>query len=99
MTQMMLFDAPVGISTAPVLPAKDTGHQEQGGQVSRPELGRRNRYCTSRTNHAAKTQCEGVSVDGEGDVQRMGDLARLVLLRYDLMAKRRAHYAARRCAR
>lgn len=32
MTQMMLFDAPVGISTAPVLPAKDTGHQEQGGR-------------------------------------------------------------------
>ena len=39
------------------------------------------------------------SVSSEDGVQRMGDLARLVLLRYDLMAKRRAQYAARRCAR
>ena len=35
----------------------------------------------------------------ESGVHHMGDLARLVLLRYDIVAKRRAAMAARRVAR
>ncbi len=35
-------------------------------------------------------------LQGDSGLQHMGDLARLVLLRYDLMAKRRAQIAARR---
>ena len=38
-------------------------------------------------------------LEHEGGFNHMGDLARLVLLRYDLMAKRRAQIAARRRAR
>ena len=45
-----------------------------------------------RSNPAAKN-------DQEGGVHHMGDLARLVLLRYDVVAKRRAVMAARRVNR
>ena len=45
-----------------------------------------------RSNVAAKN-------DHEGGVHHMGDLARLVLLRYDVVAKRRAVMAARRATR
>ena len=44
------------------------------------------------TNVAAQLQ-------HDGGVHHMGDLARLVLLRYDLVAKRRALMAARKAAR
>lgn len=54
--------------------------------------------CTEKSE-ALGSRGQMNSVSSEDGVQRMGDLARLVLLRYDLMAKRRAQYAARRCAR
>ena len=38
-------------------------------------------------------------LEHDGGVHHIGDLARLVLLRYDLVAKRRAAMAARKAAR
>ena len=54
--------------------------------------------CTEKSE-AVGSRGQLNSASSDDGVQRMGDLARLVLLRYDLMAKRRAQYAARRCAR
>jgi hypothetical protein len=39
------------------------------------------------------------AIEIESGLHHMGDLARLVLLRYDLVAKRRAEIAARRAAK
>ena len=39
------------------------------------------------------------AVEHDSGLHHMGDLARLVLLRYDLVAKRRAAMAARKAAR
>ena len=47
----------------------------------------------------AKRKTLAAKTDQEGGVHHMGDLARLVLLRYDVVAKRRAVMAARRSAR
>lgn len=136
MTQMMLFDAPAGITTTAVYSTSEASHagsehssSEHAG-LGNSRIGRRgssshrqsnssaagDRLCAKRFAHVQsparvdgfscteKSEALGSrgqvnSVSSEDGVQRMGDLARLVLLRYDLMAKRRAQYAARRCAR
>lgn len=103
MTQMMLFDAPSAIKTAPIYPVKDFTHRQKQPSMRPIEGSSQDRFCGQRTAHAEKAGCEAVSVTGDAGVQRMGDLARLVLLRYDLAAKRRARHvsrsAARHCAR
>jgi len=96
MTQMMLFDAPANTATVPVPDFVGRDSNPRGVSWERSS---EKRFCGSRSVHAKKASCEAIGVSGEAGVQRMGDLARLVLLRYDLMAKRRARYASRRCAR
>ena len=51
----------------------------------------------SSVSSAGETSAAVVGEDPhEGGVQRMGDLARLVLLRYELVARRRAARAAKK---
>ena len=49
---------------------------------------------------AAESEPKNIAsaIDHESGLNHMGDLARLVLLRYDLVAKRRAAMAARKAA-
>ena len=85
MTQMLLFDAPVGIADSAVLPVADFGDVAESTS-------------SQRSSDSGRGLSPGQGAT-EGGLHHMGDLARLVLLRYDLMAKRRAQYAARRRAR
>ena len=50
-------------------------------------------------NHGEATPANiAAAVEHDSGLHHMGDLARLVLLRYDLVAKRRAAMAARKAA-
>ena len=84
MTQMLLFDAPANAVDAAILPVSERFQPESAAaERSAP---------VKRSNAAAQ-------LDHDGGLHHMGDLARLVLLRYDVVAKRRATMAARRAAR
>jgi len=83
MTQMLLFDAPANAVDAAILPVSER---------FQPETVAAERSAPKRSNVAAQ-------LDHDGGLHHMGDLARLVLLRYDVVAKRRATMAARRAAR
>ena len=83
---MLLFDAPADAAILPV-----AGSFQAENVVAENAVVERSVH-VKRSNVAAKS-------DGEGGVHHMGDLARLVLLRYDVVAKRRAVMAARRVAR
>ncbi len=74
MTQMLLFDAPVGVADSTLVPVADAATVPHESEVE---------------NVAARLQTDS-------GLHHMGDLARLVLLRYDLMAKRRAERAGGR---
>lgn len=57
---------------------------------------------TSATENVNQTDREAnlaAQLEHDSGMHHMGDLARLVLLRYDLVAKRRAMMAARKAAR
>lgn len=86
MTQMLLFDAPADAAMLPVPESFQTEYAVTQNAVVEPSIP------VKRSNVAAKS-------DHEGGVHHMGDLARLVLLRYDVVAKRRAVMAARRATR
>ncbi len=86
MTQMLLFDAP---ADAAILPVAESFQAENS--VTENAILERS-VPAKRSKIVAKN-------DHEGGVHHMGDLARLVLLRYDVVAKRRAVMAARRVAR
>ncbi|MEO1524477.1 MAG: hypothetical protein AAFX06_03535 [Planctomycetota bacterium] len=82
MTQLMLFDAPA--SSATIVPtAPQVVTQQPTAQAA------------GQAESASPQQSAVQPVEG---VQRMGDLARLVLLRYQLVAQRRAVQAARAAA-
>lgn len=83
---MLLFDAPVDATILPVAESFQADNLVAENAVVERSVP------LKRSNVAAKSDCE----DG---VHHMGDLARLVLLRYDVVAKRRAVMAARRANR
>lgn len=51
---------------------------------------------SSHHNNSPSTQNIAAQLEHDGGLNHMGDLARLVLLRYELVAKRRAQMLARR---
>ncbi|TWU04482.1 hypothetical protein Pla52n_25230 [Stieleria varia] len=79
MTQMMLFDAPA----ASPLPASVPVSVPASVPVAEPAA----RIQPNRAANKAPEHTPGLN--------HMGDLARLVILRYELAAKRRAEQAAR----
>lgn len=98
MTQMMLFNAnslapnslatvnssvtaPSPVGNAPFSPNPVASNPGRGKRIA----------ANSATSPSFPTP-----VAGEDGVHRMGDLARLVLLRYQLVARRREEMAARR---
>jgi hypothetical protein len=90
MTQLLLFDAPLSNSplsdsTAPAIPAAVRSEVSQPLVVSEPQTHR-------------KRPSRGPIDDVQPGLNRMGDLARLVLLRYDMVAQRRAELAEKRRA-
>ncbi len=114
MTQLLLFDAPTSnpsavlpVTTAePVTAERVTAERvtAERGVDSQSVVGQssRNRFHPGSQSVATQRRAaENVAdrTESEDGIHHMGDLARLVLLRYDLMAKRRAHFAARRRAR
>ena len=109
MTQMMLFDAPVGIDSVAFSPRQNSNRLAKQVRLAPRCRGSNESACMRRPEHTRGMEhasrfeqaqaVVGESLSEDGSLQRMGDLARLVLLRYDLMAKRRARFASRRCAR
>lgn len=109
MTQMMLFDAPVGIDSVPFRPRQDSNRLAKQVRLTPRRRVSNESACSRRPEHARGLEhasrveqaqaVVGENLSEDGSLHRMGDLARLVLLRYDLMAKRRARFASRRCAR
>ncbi|OYP36809.1 hypothetical protein [Rhodopirellula sp. MGV] len=111
MTQLMLFDtdslttavAPVSAASAPpavaIVPAAQSGQPTQSEK--RKAAMARNNGQNGNTNVAAATRSiTSASQDaGDDNLHRMGDLARLVLLRYQLVAKRREEFLSRAAAR
>ncbi|QDV45725.1 hypothetical protein Enr13x_56040 [Stieleria neptunia] len=92
MTQMMLFDpcslapsTPVAVNPAAVTASTVTASPVVSRSRTAPSAAASNTPRGSR-NHA----------EADDGIHRMGDLARLVLLRYQLVAQRRQEMAARR---
>ena len=73
MTQMLLFDAPAGITDSALVPMAEA----------------------AKSPVRSETENVAAALHSDSGLHHMGDLARLVLLRYDLMAKRRAERVAR----
>ncbi len=82
MTQMLLFDSPPAVSTYSTSVPVAEQATEQVPAVGIQAIG-------------AATRVDHDDAD-RGGMHRMGDLARLVLLRYELVAQRRAALAAKR---
>ncbi len=91
MTQLLLFDTPVGKTFAPVTSAvRESAVREVEPTVS--AIGQ-NEFAGQRARPAA-SDFGGY----QRGVNQMGDLARLVLLQYDLVAQRRAKRLAKQAA-
>jgi hypothetical protein len=87
MTQMLLFDPPTAASTySASLPVAEQT-TEQVTIVGTQVVGTQACQATAAVDHDDADR---------GGMHRMGDLARLVLLRYELVAQRRAALAAKR---
>ena len=80
MTQMLLFDAPTASTYSASVPVAE--HAEPV-----PVLGAQSSQVAAAVDHDDADR---------GGMHHMGDLARLVLLRYELVAQRRAALAAKR---
>lgn len=98
MTQMMLFDTSASSATAP-LPAKSLPSASLPVRSSVAAVSPRN---AGVSGHAGRSVSRSRGSLGHGSlghaedgIQQMGDLARLVLLRYQLVAKRREEMASR----
>lgn len=96
MTQMTFFDSPAFSSSATTAPSGTSASAVAAAPLAATVAPGADK------NRVSSRSVEPISVDepspnGLGDgVQHMGDLARLVLLRYQLVAKRRAEMAGRR---
>ncbi|TWU60698.1 hypothetical protein Poly51_09790 [Rubripirellula tenax] len=87
MTQMLLFDSVAETTATPIVPVVNVPVAQPAAEpVSTSAIAQ-----VSAKRSGEKRE--------EGGLNHMGDLARLVLLRYDLVAKRREQMAARRRAR
>lgn len=84
MTQMMLFDSVAENVTVVPVPAIDRVAVTEQPVVTTPAL-----------STPAADRVAGKPAVREGGLNHMGDLARLVLLRYELAAKRRAEAGRR----
>jgi hypothetical protein len=80
MTQLLLFDTPAAESFAPIAPISEP-IRRGGLAAGRPVESIRNEVAASE--------------EYQRGLNHMGDLARLVLLRYDLVAQRRARRLAK----
>ncbi|MGB7329335.1 MAG: hypothetical protein WBD31_30920 [Rubripirellula sp.] len=103
MTQMLLFDSVaetnvavvnVPVATPPAVNVPANKAPIAKSTVSESTVAK----STVAKNTAASANRVGQRRE-EGGLNHMGDLARLVLLRYDLVAKRREQMAARRRAK
>tara|TARA_R110002049_G_scaffold309268_1_gene519593 strand:- start:125492 stop:125881 length:390 start_codon:yes stop_codon:yes gene_type:complete len=96
MTQLLLFDAPVSnaaVSNPPVsTPAATTTITPVTTSESATAV------TAEPSQRYAKRPSRGPVDDHQPGVHHMGDLARLVLMRYDMVAKRRAELAEKRRA-
>ena len=92
MTQMMLFDP---CSLAPSTPVAVNSAAVAASPVAASPVVSRSR--STKSTAVGRTPRENRNhADAEDGIHHMGDLARLVLLRYQLVAQRRQEMAARR---
>ena len=85
MTQLLLFDTPAANSFAPMTPTP----------AAEPNSLASNMDDSARSRSRPEANLYG---SHERGLNHMGDLARLVLLQYDLVAQRRAKRLAREAA-
>ena len=90
MTQMLLFEPTTSYKSGDrVVPAVPTGGAADWRAAQQPSA----QQPSTERQESGRSGAESDSA--EPGLNRMGDLARLVLLRYDLVAARRARYAAK----
>ena len=86
MTQMLLFDSPATVGNSLPMPqglvASPAARPSRVGPIDAGQID------APPTDHSGQ--------EHESGLHHMGDLARLVLLRYEMVAKRRAVLAARK---
>ena len=84
MTQLLLFDSPTSLETSQTIATKVVSPTPPTVDHALQTIGKR--------------QSRGPIDDHQPGMHRMGDLARLVLMRHDMVAQRRAELAAKRGA-
>ena len=101
MTQLSLFDSPVAPAAAVATVTKPSvrRHRVGGGQPRRQTVRRGEPTAAAAAVAAASPeQLRRADSGNREGLNRMGDLAKLVILRYELAAKRREEMIARRRA-
>ncbi len=96
MTQLMLFDAPSNTTSSASMAAAavDYARTVNGTPQARPSRAPQDQ-AVQAASATASASSAGSPESHQAGVNHMGDLARLVLMRYDLLARRRAEIAAR----
>ena len=101
MTQLMLFDAPsnttssASMAAAAVDYARTVNRAPQTRDIQARDIQVHTAAAAQTTGATASVSSAGSPETHQAGVNHMGDLARLVLMRYDLLARRRAEIAAR----
>lgn len=97
MTQLLLFDAPTHSSFRMPSESPECPTDPRQPEVKEPRQVRRARQQTGVRSVCEPNQKDSAEelIPPRGGVHRMGDLASLVIARYELAAKRRAALLAR----
>lgn len=93
MTQLMLFDAPASISPATPVAASGKAQTSAAGMAAAENKRGLNRSSSPQPDKKERLSSE--RSDEKGGMHHMGDLARLVLMRYEMVHRRRAAAAQR----
>lgn len=99
MTQLMLFDAPSNTTSSASMAAAAVDYARTVNGTPQARAPRAPQDPAVQTASATASASSAGSPETpethQAGVNHMGDLARLVLMRYDLLARRRAEIAAR----
>jgi hypothetical protein len=95
MTQLMLFEATSNTSPSPYIAGAAVDYARTVNLSSSPMSSSPMSSSPMSSSPMSSSPMSGYPETPQTGVNRMGDLARLVLMRYDLLARRRAEIAAR----
>lgn len=98
MTQMLLFDCPTTAAVPVVTPSRGT--REERGTKPAPTVSRSTGAPSSGSPTSVTPRSGSLPLHDpqQGELHRIGDLAQLVLARYELLHRRRAARRRQSCA-